>query len=175
MNFTYNTLGLYLTKAASSTVNAIVSSLLLPITTLAFTLPILGEFREAIKRETFIGLGVIVLGFILYQYGSSSSSRSRKKEIAPSEENLALLDTPSRAMKSGAMKSPKPIATFQERIVGVMIKHGVKEADGFNGCIGGDGGYIDGGYTRYGSLEEKRGGSGFKRVNSFDSRFASSI
>lgn len=51
LNFIYNTLGLYLTKAASSTVNAITSSLLLPITTLAFTLPILGKFREDIKRE----------------------------------------------------------------------------------------------------------------------------
>ncbi|GMH50685.1 hypothetical protein TL16_g00842 [Triparma laevis f. inornata] len=46
LNFIYNTLGLYLTKYASSTVNAITSSLLLPISAVAFTAPWMGQFRE---------------------------------------------------------------------------------------------------------------------------------
>ena len=179
LNFIYNTLGLYLTKAASSTVNAITSSLLLPITTLAFTLPILGNFREDIKRETFMGLVIIVIGFLLYQYGSSSGSSRKKSQVSDpvdSGDNLTLLDKDDdrRRFSKNRLRvihSPAPIASFQERIVGIKIKHGTKDVLGFNGCVGGGGGYGVGGM--YGSLD---GGFGeFKRVQSFDSRFSTSI
>ena len=75
LNFLYNTLGLYLTKYASSTVNAITSSLLLPITAMAFTLPALGPFREKIHRDAYYGLVVIVTGFVLYQGGTPGKSK----------------------------------------------------------------------------------------------------
>jgi hypothetical protein len=51
LNFVYNTLGLVLTKRASSTTNAIAGSLLLPLTAVAFTAPALGQFREKMRTE----------------------------------------------------------------------------------------------------------------------------
>jgi hypothetical protein len=122
-----------------------------------------------------MGLTIIIVGFLLYQYGSSSeSSRKKSKVSVVEEDSLTLLDKDDDGRRSknyrlSPINSPAPIASFKERIVGIKIKHGSKEVLGFNGCVGGGGGYAGG---MYGSLDGRFGE--FKRVQSFDS-FSTSI
>ncbi|GMI07739.1 hypothetical protein TrVE_jg5007 [Triparma verrucosa] len=167
LNFIYNTLGLFLTKYASSTVNAITSSLLLPISAVAFTAPWMGQFRENIAVSTYYGLVIIILGFLLYQYGSKSTASDvletpkpyKKQNISGEEMNSLLRGTQKKFKAKRAMRSPKPVASFQERMVGINIRHGMKTEKGaaYGGCVGGT---IDldtpevGGAGAYGSLVE---------------------
>ena len=121
-----------------------------------------------------MGLTIIIVGFLLYQYGSSSESSRKKSKVSVVEaDSLTLLDKDDDGRRSknriSPINSPAPIASFQERIVGIKIKHGSKEVLGFNGCVGGGGGYAGG---MYGSLDGRFGE--FKRVQSFDS-FSTSI
>lgn len=176
LNFMYNTLGLYLTKFASSTVNAITSSLLLPVTALAFTLPVMGPFKEKIHRDAFYGLAVIVFGFVLYQAGTPGKSKgveATPKILAPisrkvEEEEMKSLLGSSKGAKGGERlrASPAaPIPTFQERMVGIKVRHGLKPAGGAGGggCIG-VGAVSDwtGEGKRYGSLRDEEGFKGMR-------------
>jgi hypothetical protein len=119
LNFVYNTLGLLLTKKASSTVNAIAGSLLLPTTAIAFTAPIMGQFRESVKPEAVYGLVLIVVGFAVYQWGSYGSiSIGRGEDVEEVRELIR-----SRGESKG-FASPKLVHTFQEKIVFTKIDHG---------------------------------------------------
>jgi hypothetical protein len=63
-----NTTGLYLTKHGGAVLNSISFSLLLPITTILFSVPLLGEFRESIFPATYVGIVVLITGFAMWRY-----------------------------------------------------------------------------------------------------------
>jgi len=49
VNFVFNMLGLFLTSEGGASLNAISYSMLLPLTTLSNSLPLLGKFRENLQ------------------------------------------------------------------------------------------------------------------------------
>ena len=67
VNFCFNTLGLWLTKHAGAVLNSISYALLLPLTTLGFSLPVLGPYRESANAMTYAGLAVVLAGFVLWR------------------------------------------------------------------------------------------------------------
>ena len=67
VNFAFNTGGLYLVKRSSATLNAVSYAVILPLTTLAFTNPLLGRFQEPFRLSTIVGLAVTLIGFGLYR------------------------------------------------------------------------------------------------------------
>jgi hypothetical protein len=72
INVLYNTLGLYLVKEGSAVLNGLSYSLVLPFSTLAFSLPFLGTNRESLRATTFVGLVTVMAGFMLYQHATRS-------------------------------------------------------------------------------------------------------
>lgn len=70
VNFSFNTLGLFLVKNGSATFNAISYAIILPLTTLGFSVPLLGRYRESFQLVAIIGLGVVLFGFFLWKYES---------------------------------------------------------------------------------------------------------
>merc|ERR1712070_497478 len=54
-NFAFNTTGLFLTKYGSATLNSTSFALLLPMSTLAYSLPFMGVYREPISIFTLAG------------------------------------------------------------------------------------------------------------------------
>ncbi len=68
INFMFNTMGLFLVKYGSATMNAISYAIILPLTTLAFTSPMLGIYQEKYQESTLFGLVVVLLGFFLWKY-----------------------------------------------------------------------------------------------------------
>lgn len=67
VNFSFNTLGLFICKNGSATLNAISYAIILPLTTLAFTLPFLGEYTEPFQAQTLCGLFVVLIGFGIWK------------------------------------------------------------------------------------------------------------
>jgi len=74
INFVFNTLGLYVVKYGSATMNSISYAIILPLTVLAFTLPVLGPFQEACSSSTKYGLVVTLLGFFVWRWGSGTET-----------------------------------------------------------------------------------------------------
>ena len=66
VNFVLNTTGLVLTKHGSAALNAISYALILPLTTVSYSLPFLGAHREELRAPTLVGLLVVLAGFLLY-------------------------------------------------------------------------------------------------------------
>jgi len=158
INFVYNALGLVLTQQASSTVNAIAGSLLLPITAIAFTAPIMGQFREEIKLEAVWGLCVIVAGFGMYQYGSYVSVVVRVEDDMDEAEELL-----RKRGDSKGFGSPKLVYTFQEKVAAVKIRHGTKAVAGEGGCVGLEG-------LIMGNPNRREGGTGGEAYGSLDEK-----
>lgn len=67
VNFLYNLAGLYLVKHGSSILNAISGAIILPLTVISFTLPILGAYQEQFDWLTIVGLVVVLTGFIVWR------------------------------------------------------------------------------------------------------------
>ena len=93
LNFLFNTLGLFLTKHGSAVLNGMSYSILLPLTTIAFSLPLLGPYQETLSPYTFGGLGLVLGGFLLYQHfsdrvQSGDNGRSRASSLANSLPQL---------------------------------------------------------------------------------------
>jgi drug/metabolite transporter (DMT)-like permease len=86
VNFLFNTLGLYLTKHGSAVLNSISYSLLLPLTTILFSMPVLGRFTESAFPSTYCGLVVVLAGFAGWRhYGSRhEAERAARHECPPS-------------------------------------------------------------------------------------------
>jgi len=141
LNFCSNYLGLVLTKRTSAAVQQTVSSLLIPSTTLAFSLPVLGKFRERIDSAVVISLGIILLGFIFFQLGSRRNRKRKKVEsvatVTPSEKsrmvsettgllNLGATATSAIETMNVLPNSPRPKKiSFQERTyVEIVVKPG---------------------------------------------------
>jgi hypothetical protein len=62
--------GLYLVKHDSAVLSTVTNALVLPLTCLAFTLPVLGHYREPFDSVTVFGLCVVLVGFAIWR-GSS--------------------------------------------------------------------------------------------------------
>lgn len=133
VNFTFNTLGLFLTKRASAVLNSISYALVLPLTAFAFSLPQLGNFREPTSAATVQGLLVTLLGFIIYEAGSHTYDPSRAPVPEPREVEPLLAQRASGNRGDGGRSGLTVDAdlvvdtdgnafvlpdSFQERIVG---------------------------------------------------------
>jgi drug/metabolite transporter (DMT)-like permease len=75
-NFAFNLMGLYLVKHGSSVLNAISYAIILPLTVISFTLPILGAYQEEFNWDTIAGLVVVLLGFFIWRSADISDSDS---------------------------------------------------------------------------------------------------
>lgn len=111
-NFVLNVTGLYVTKVGGASLSAITYSVLWPCSTLAFSAPWLGSFREPLKPETLLGLFLVFVGFGLYEFDDvfSSSSSPQQSAYAP------VADTPLVVVP----KDPQ-IDAFHERAVLVRV------------------------------------------------------
>jgi len=87
VNFLFNTTGLYLTKHGGAVLNSISYSLLLPLTTIAFSLPLLGAFRESVFPSTYVGLLTVMLGFALWRYYQAQHDASLAASLLESHES----------------------------------------------------------------------------------------
>ena len=69
-NFILNTSGIVVLKLGGASLTAILYAVLLPLSTLAFGAPFLGQYQEPIVATTLIGLAVVLVGFSLYESDS---------------------------------------------------------------------------------------------------------
>lgn len=69
-NFVLNTSGIVVLKLGGASLTAILYAVLLPLSTLAFGAPFLGQYSEPIVATTLIGLAVVLIGFSLYESDS---------------------------------------------------------------------------------------------------------
>ncbi len=151
VNFLFNTTGLYLTKHGGAVLNSISYSLLLPLTTILFSVPLLGEYRESVFPSTYLGLLVVMAGFAMWRYyqlqhdaqlaqRSVASQPDQRVELAA---GAATKDTPATvlpdkeggtlpsAVRRGRSASGEAPASFQERIVGIgRLTTGPTKRDG---------------------------------------------
>ena len=146
LNFLFNTLGLFLTKHGSAVLNGMSYAILLPMTTVAFSLPVLGPYREELTPFTFGGLACVLVGFLIYQHFSDTvgsggaeaitdldqEARGSRLSRAPSVDSIdaRMCDgSPRRQLLRGRTKSldTRPFvprvrqASFQERVVGMGL------------------------------------------------------
>ena len=84
VNFLYNLAGLYLVKHGSSILNAISGAIILPLTVLSFTSPLLGQFKEKFDIMTLVGLIVVLTGFGVWKHADLTTSMSE----SPSSDSL---------------------------------------------------------------------------------------
>jgi hypothetical protein len=80
--------GLYLVKHDSAVLSTLTNALVLPLTCLAFTLPVLGRHREPFDAVTLFGLCIVLCGFAIWRVSSLTW------EAAPpplTNDNLLLL------------------------------------------------------------------------------------
>lgn len=82
INFTFNTTGLYLVKHGSATLNSISYAIILPLTTIAFSLPILGRFQETFGTSTLLGLLTVLTGFFLWKGESIFSDLVSMQDVS---------------------------------------------------------------------------------------------
>ena len=99
VNFLYNLAGLYLVKHGSSVLNAISGAIILPLTVLSFTLPLLGPFQERFDWLTVAGLCVVLTGFSVWKAADLSAP------VVESTSSSLLTDLESRSQAS-AQSSP---------------------------------------------------------------------
>jgi drug/metabolite transporter (DMT)-like permease len=78
VNFIFNTLGLYLVKSGSATLNSISYSIILPLTTLMFSMPLLGIYQEPFQLFTIIGLIAVLVGFVIW----------KSEQILPDDDDI---------------------------------------------------------------------------------------
>ena len=114
VNFTFNTLGLYLVKLNSATLNSISYAIILPITTLTFTCPFLGRYREKFNVNILEGLIVVMIGFIIWKLDDTETDiLSRQPSSVQLEMGIVVTKQPPL----------EPVVAFNERtIFPIMIK-----------------------------------------------------
>ena len=119
-NFVFNTLGLWVTKHAGAVLNSITYALLVPLTTVVFSLPLLGPYQESVHMATLVGLATVLVGFGLWRSaeGRVAASAAAAAAATPTagEERAPLSLVPSR--ENQAVPS-----SFQERVVGLGLAH----------------------------------------------------
>lgn len=85
VNFVFNTLGLFVVKNGSAVINSISYAIILPLTTFAFSLPMLGNFQEKCSVSTLLGLVVTLVGFFIWRSDQLVQPSSGSKESSESE------------------------------------------------------------------------------------------
>jgi hypothetical protein len=93
-----------LIKHSSATFFYIVSTLSLPLTNLAFAVPVLMNPPEHITGFTLIGLGVIVAGMLLYSRGNATEESQQNS--TPSEPRME--KTPVECLEGVGAESVGP-------------------------------------------------------------------
>lgn len=114
VNFIFNTLGLYLVKSGSATLNSISYAIILPLTTLMFSMPLLGIYQEPFQLNTIFGLIAVLLGFMIW----------KSEQILPDDNKDNLLedilnenDNLIEKVSSSKKKSFGTTDSFHERII----------------------------------------------------------
>ncbi len=100
VNFSFNLLGLYILKHGSSVLSAVSFSLILPLTVIAFALPVLGPFQEGCPPSAVVGLVVVLVGFVVWRKG---------QEEAELEVHCALSMQSSLGHKSATVVELAPV------------------------------------------------------------------
>ena len=67
---------------AGASLTAILYAVLLPLSTLAFGAPFLGQYQEPIVATTLIGLAVVLVGFSLYESDSLVPKEVSLRDVA---------------------------------------------------------------------------------------------
>ena len=93
-------------------------ALLLPITTIIFSAPFLGEYQEHLSGFTFGGLGVVLVGFVVYQKYSSAIA-----EDGDNIESQALASFTESFHSDISSRPTRGQSSFQERVVGMGKAH----------------------------------------------------
>ena len=114
INFLYNGAGLIMTKHGSAVLRYISYAMILPITTIVGA-PI---FNERVTVFTYIGLGIVIVGFGLYQ----SRGHIKKKKTFSSDgmtssllDHISSLDEAALENRLG-QEANNSIATFEEEV-----------------------------------------------------------
>ena len=147
LNFLFNAIGLMLTKHGSAVLRAISYALILPLTSLSFALPFMGQFREVISPWTIGGLFVALLGFAIYQRymflvddGATEGDRGDEDPLESGTAEGGGGALGGQASAAGAAAEPIPYrrlsgagtgvinkrshqSTFQERVIGMGMAH----------------------------------------------------
>lgn len=114
INLVFNTAGLYVSKHGSAILNVITYAVLLPITTLLFSLhPLMGPYTEPLRATTLVGLLVVVLGFYLYQEPLLEERRGTKEGDGWREEE----ETEEAGEGEELIQRGASVPSFQERVV----------------------------------------------------------
>jgi hypothetical protein len=133
VNIMFNTLGLYLTKVGTATLQSLAYALLLPLTTVTFCAPMLGwwsftaPYKETLSGFTLLGLVLVMAGFGIYQHftnsvGGPEEEGSRISSDFYQESSPAGLPGNSPAYSSSLRRTKQ--ACFQERVIGMGKAHG---------------------------------------------------
>lgn len=123
-NFVLNVTGLFVTKGGGAALTAILYSVLLPLSTLAFGLPFLGPFREPIRGTTVAGLCVVLLGFYFYE-ADDLRSKGAARDGAPPPRRTPPTPTSTPRERTALVRSPPPagrspapfVPAFHERLL----------------------------------------------------------
>ena len=81
VNFTFNWIGLLLTKYGSATIRSISYAIILPATSMAFCLPLMGDLKERLTPFVPVAIVVVLMGFALYQrYADALDEEGEKND-----------------------------------------------------------------------------------------------
>ena len=124
VNFVLNTTGLVLTKHGSAALNAISYALILPLTTVSYSLPFLGAHREELRAPTLVGLLVVLAGFLLYERDEILGARALPSQ-SPAPQPRSAVDaapgaggTPAkRGERAPLLAASLPTPSRRERAV----------------------------------------------------------
>lgn len=101
--------GLWLTKHGGAVLNAISYALLVPLTTVFFSFPFMGDYRETLHPATFGGLAAVLAGFALWRYATIRDDAAAEAARAISPPDAA------------AEPVPPSSSSFHERAVGMEL------------------------------------------------------
>ena len=128
INFLYNGAGLVMTKHGSAVLRYISYAMILSITTIVGA-PI---FNERVTIFTYIGLGIVIVGFGLYQ---SNGQIKKKKTFSSDGMTSSLLDHISSLEEAPlenrlVKEASNSIATFEEEVATQVV-----ESSNFNSIL----------------------------------------
>jgi hypothetical protein len=84
-----------------------------PLTTVVFSLPLLGPYQESLHFATLVGLATVLCGFGLWRSAQGAEDAAAAAPAAPSAPNSVGMPRETRAVPS----------SFQERVVGLGLAH----------------------------------------------------
>jgi drug/metabolite transporter (DMT)-like permease len=100
INFLFNIVGLNLVKYDSAVLSNLTSALVLPLTVLMFSMPILGAYREPYCPNTILALIVVMFGFLCWRMKYLPYRLVCCPTVIDSSENENLVESPTRLSDS---------------------------------------------------------------------------